>query len=77
LLDFIKQKALCKFGFTNTSKFVKKNEKSVKNFAKFPKNGRVFTTLLNFHKNEENNQNSAHFYSKKYINMEIEFSRIS
>jgi len=80
LLEFIKLKALCKFGFTNTAKFVKKNDKNVKNFAKFPKNERVFTTLSNFHKNEENNQNFAHFYSKKYINMEIsciEFLKIS
>jgi hypothetical protein len=49
-------------------------------FAKFPKNERVFTTLSNFHKNEENNQNFAHFYSKKYSNIEIyciEFLKIS
>ncbi len=80
MLEFIKLKALCKFGFTNTAKFVKKNDKNVKNFAKFPKNERVFTTLSNSHKNEKNNQNFAHFYSKKYITMEIsciEFLRIS
>ncbi len=57
-----------------------KDDKNVKNFAKFPKNKRVFTTLSNFHKNEENNQNFAQFYSKKYINMKIyciEFLKIS
>jgi hypothetical protein len=70
LLEYIKLKALCKFGFTNTAKFVKKNDKNVKNFAKFSKNG-VFTTLSNFHRNEGNNQNFAHFHSKKYINIEI------
>ena len=67
-----------KFGFTNTAKFVKKNDKNVKNFANFLK--MMFTTLSNFHKNEENNQNFAQFYSKKYINMEIyciEFLKIS
>jgi hypothetical protein len=48
LLEYIKLKALCKFGFTNTAKFVKKNDKNVKNFTKFSKNG-VFTTLSNFH----------------------------
>ncbi len=71
---------MCKSGFTNTAEFVKKNDKNVKNFAKFSKNERVFTTLSNSHKNEENNPNFAHFYSKKYINMEIyciEFLKIS
>ena len=80
MLEFNKLKVLCKSGFTNTAKYVKKNDKNVKNFAKFPKNERVFTTLSNFHKNEENNQNVAQFYSKKYINMEIyciEFLKIS
>jgi hypothetical protein len=80
LLEFIKLKALCKFGFTNTAKFVKKKWQKCEKFRKFPKNERVFTTLSNFHKNEENNQNFAHFYSKKYINIEIyciEFLKIS
>ena len=76
MLEFIKLKALCKFGFTNTAKFVKKNDKNVKNFARFPKYERVFTALLN----RKITKIFAHFYSKKYINMEIyciEFLKIS
>ncbi len=80
MLELIKLKVLCKSGFTKTTEFVKKNDKNVKNFAKFSKNERVFTTLSSSHKNEENNQNFAQFYSKKYINIEIyciEFLKIS
>jgi hypothetical protein len=57
---------LCKFGFTNTAKN-DKNDKNGKNVAKFPKNGRVFTAMLNFHKNEKNNQNSVLFIAKSIL----------